>query len=92
MATEEMDVSMNGAAAETGAVPASQAPSTRTGDDGDERAAKRQKVDSSGLANETPTEKPVAEKDTQVENKTNGSNSAPDDRDVRKGVAPVKKE
>ncbi|CAH0056591.1 unnamed protein product [Clonostachys solani] len=92
MAAEDMDVNMNGAAAETGAAPASQAPSTRTGDGGDERAAKRQKVDSSGLAKEAPTEKPVVEKDTQVEKKTNGSSSAPDDRDVRKGVAPVKKE
>jgi hypothetical protein len=92
MATEDMDVNMNGAAAETGAAPVSQVPSSRTGDDGDERAAKRQKVDSSGLTSETPTEKSVAEKDTQVEKKTNGSNSAPDDRDVRKGVAPVKKE
>ncbi|KAK7223689.1 hypothetical protein V2G26_011692 [Clonostachys chloroleuca] len=92
MATEDMDVNMNGAAAETGAAPASQVPSSRTGDDGVERAAKRQKVCSSGLVNETPSEKPVAEKDTQVEKKTNGSNSVPDDRDVRKGVAPVKKE
>ncbi|CAG9955062.1 unnamed protein product [Clonostachys rosea f. rosea IK726] len=92
MATEDMDANMNGVAAETGAAPVSQVPSSRTGDDGDERAAKRQKVDSSGLTSETPAEKSVAEKDIQVEKKTNGSNSAPDDRDVRKGVAPVKKE
>ncbi|VUC37770.1 unnamed protein product [Clonostachys rosea] len=92
MAAEDMDVNMNGAAAEPVVAPVSQAPSTHNGDDGNERAAKRQKVDSSGLTTEALTEKPIAEKDTQVEKKTNGSNSVPDDRDVRKGVAPVRKE